>query len=406
MPIKFPISQTIHILNIHPRLLDPLEQKAINIITTIEQSQADSIWMKLISCVLLDPSLISMLWPETCEKNQNLIPTIRQIKQKSWNPKAEESLTINKNQWLAENGDPNNSNGLIYSLLNDLQSTDLTAGDSFQNLSRYYIWRDLIVVHLAAPELAYLQLKIFQLLYMQATQWGKPYAAGYAYQGYERIGIAGAKPTQQRLQKYEFLPWLKPHMHVLEIGCNNGFMALEIARHVDHVKAIEFNPYLVEIGRITSAEFQQKNVHFEVADFPIWETNEQYDIVISFANHCTIDGNLSMDFEDYIAKIWKITKHDGYFLFETHNVFGPGTGKPGDDGDLDKKFDIVECYFEYIDSKMTQRFIPKYDIDKLFVILRKRDKIIIKPQRKMDLNTAKKRFNFSENPFPSTDSEK
>lgn len=56
----------------------------------------------------------------------------------------------------------------------------------------------------------------------------------------------------------------------------------------------------------------------------------------------------------------------------SHNVSGPGTGSVGDDGDMNAKFDVVEQYFEVVDFYMTRRFIPLIDIDKLFVILKRR----------------------------------
>lgn len=399
MHLTFPINQVLQILNRHARTLDPLEQEAISSLKSIDQQQADLIWMQLTTNILLEPSLVSLLWPKSCEQHPDLIPLIRQINQRSWNPGLQKELATHIEQWLVEHGNADNTDSLLYDLLKTLQHTDFVTEKSFQNLSRYYAWRDLVITHLVAPDLIPLQLKIFNLLFMQSTQWKNPYTSGYAYQGYERIGIAGAKPTQQRLQEYGLLPWLKPSMHILEIGCNNGFIALEIARSVEHVDAIEFNPYLIEIGRAAAAALEQHNVTFEVADFPIWKTNKQYDVVLSFANHCTIDGNLAMNFEDYVAKLWRLTCENGYVLFESHNVFGPGRGGPGDDGDLDQKFDIAEKYFEYIDSKMTSCFIPAYDIDKLFVVLRKRNTILPQAQRKMDLSSARKRYSFLGTPF-------
>jgi hypothetical protein len=53
-------------------------------------------------------------------------------------------------------------------------------------------------------------------------------------------------------------------------------------------------------------------------------------------------------------------------------VFGPGNGAAGDDGDLDAKFDIVERYFHIAAYRMTRSYVPFDDIDKLFVVLRKR----------------------------------
>lgn len=86
-------------------------------------------------------------------------------------------------------------------------------------------------------------------------------------------------------------------------------------------------------------------------------------------------------------------------MFESHNVFGAGTGAAGDDGDLDRKFDIMERYFELQDSKMTRAFVPSHDIDKLFVVLRRRPQVLASVQRSMNLGEARKRYAYQGEPF-------
>jgi hypothetical protein len=80
-------------------------------------------------------------------------------------------------------------------------------------------------------------------------------------------------------------------------------------------------------------------------------------------------------------------------------VFGAGTGAAGDDGDLDRKFDIMERYFELQDSKMTRAFVPSQDIDKLFVVLRRRPEVLPCVQRCMSLPQARQRYSYQSEPF-------
>src|SRR5439155_7920490 len=101
----------------------------------------------------------------------------------------------------------------------------------------------------------------------------------------------------------------------------------------------------VAIANIATEYLGAANASFIPGDFVDFETSKRYDAVCSLANHCTIDGNLSIDFEQYIAKLFSLLKPGGLLFFESHNVFGSGAGGAGDDGDLDAKFDIAERYF-------------------------------------------------------------
>ncbi|WP_051304589.1 class I SAM-dependent methyltransferase [Chitinilyticum litopenaei] len=399
MALHFPIARVRAIMARYPRSNDALECAAVQRLATISQEEADRIWPELVAHAVLEPALLPLLWPLPCRQYPELVPMVRHFAERAWSPARHADTEAAGMKWVIDQGDSARAGSLLNVLLDELGGMDLAAGEHCQNLARYYVWRDLVVTHLVAPELVPLQLRLFGLLDMQAQQWGRPYVAGYAYQGYERLGIAGAKPTQERLEAYGFLPWLRPDMSVLEIGCNNGFMALEMARYVQQVDAIEYNPYLVEIGRVAGEALGQRNVHFEVADFALWRPRQRYHVVLSFANHCTIDGNLAMDFEDFVAKLWQLTLEGGHVLFESHNVFGPGAGTAGDDGDLDRKFDVVERYFELLDSKMTRCFVPVHDVDKLFVVLRRRPQILAQTQRRMQLGEARQRYEFAGSPF-------
>lgn len=53
------------------------------------------------------------------------------------------------------------------------------------------------------------------------------------------------------------------------------------------------------------------------------------------------------------------------------------------------KFDVVEQYFEVVNLYMTRRFIPLIDIDKLFVILKRRSAHQPTARRTFDLERAK-----------------
>lgn len=399
MTLRFPLETVREILDRFPRSGDPLEQRARERLAILQPREADPIWEELCLRVLLNPVYLGALWPDACTQHPQLQQLTRGLLEQLWVPGLIEQSEAASAGWVLEQGDVDEPGTLMQSLLEQLRTGNPAGDGTFGFLARYYTWRDILVTQLVAPERIGLLDRVFDLLDMQAKQWGKPYCSGYAYQGYAEIGLAGIKPTEVRLAGYGFLPWLKPQMSVLEIGCNNGFMAIELARHVRQVDAVEYNPFLVEIGRITAQALGQDNVHFAVADFGTYRPSDRYDVVLSFANHCTIDGNLSVEFESFVAKLWQLTNDDGWLLFESHNVFGPGQGAPGDDGDLDSKFEVMERYFELVDSKMTKAFVPCQDIDKLFVVLRRRPQVLGTVERRMDLARARQSYAYRGQPF-------
>lgn len=399
MPLCFPRQTVLTVLSRFPRPADTLEQKAREYLQTISAQEADALWEQLCMRVLLSPVYLEALWPDVCAQHPNMQQLVKGLREQLWVPATMAQVETSSAQWVLEQGDADQPDTLMHQLLSYLSSANPVGDSSFGFLARYYTWRDLVVTQLVAPQRTELLNRVFSLLDMQNKHWGKPYCGGYAYQGYARIGLAGVKPTEVRLQAYGFTSWLKPTMSVLEIGCNNGFMAIELARHAGSVDAVEYNPFLVEIGRITAEALDQRNVHFEVADFSSWAPLKRYDVVLSFANHCTIDGNLSVEFESFVAKLWHLTNEDGWLFFESHNVFGPGAGTAGDDGDLDHKFDIMERYFELVDSKMTKAFVPSQDVDKLFVVLRRRSQVLPAAQRRMNLHEARKHYSYQGQPF-------
>lgn len=399
MSLSFPVDTVLAILQRFPRPADELEQQALARLKTLDAQEADSLWEQLCLRVLLNPVYLEALWPDACSQHPEMRQLIQRLKERLWVPDAREQAENDSAQWVLEQGHAGQHDTLMQRLLSYLKNGNPNGGAPFAFLARYYTWRDVVVTQLAAPERTELTDRIFGLLDMQNKQWGKPYCGGYAYQGYARVGIAGVKPTEERLEGYGFMPWLNGDMSVLEIGCNNGFMAIELAGRAGIVDAVEYNPFLVEIGRITAEALALDNVSFQVADFSNWMPARRYDVVLSFANHCTIDGNLAVEFESFVAKLWGLTQDGGWLLFESHNVFGAGTGAAGDDGDLDRKFDIMERYFELQDSKMTRAFVPSHDIDKLFVVLRRRPQVLASVQRSMNLGEARKRYAYQGEPF-------
>jgi SAM-dependent methyltransferase len=221
-----------------------------------------------------------------------------------------------------------------------------------------------------------IQRRLKRHLNAQRKSWpkGKQYTQGYYYQGLEELGITGAKPTGFRFRQYDVDPLLV-NADILDIGSNCGFVAAYCAKRAKSVMAVELNPYLNRIAIDTAKYLKLGNITVVEDDFTRFSTDKQFDVVLSFSNHHTIDGNLNMGFENYIKKIVAHLKPGGYLLFESHNVYGPGTGAEGDDGDMEEKMRIMNTWFTIERYRMVNCFLEHmvHDVNKLFIVARLAD---------------------------------
>ena len=142
------------------------------------------------------------------------------------------------------------------------------------------------------------------------------YCDGIFYQGYERIGAFGVKPSEARLQNYDIDGYLAIDKTVLDIGGNAGFWACVISEKASTVDAVEINPYLIQMGAEVVDFLGIENVNLVQSSFENFFPEKKYDIVFSLSNHHTIDGNLNIPFSQYIEKIYNLTEPDGLLFLK------------------------------------------------------------------------------------------
>ncbi|MBL1320395.1 MAG: class I SAM-dependent methyltransferase [Methylophaga sp.] len=379
------------------REYDVAQSRLIGKLRTMSSTEAgveefNKIWQEFSRDMLTTPQWTYLLFPDECSEDKELLELVKKISNISAHSKS--LLTPQLEDWIRSNLDLQNTGGLFNRLLLELKNNDPTTCGSFKFLSRFHTFKDILCGYFVRPELKVVQRTIFHQCYLQRINWKQGYCFDYPYQGFDKLAVSGVKPTEERLLRYEIDSFLKNEDKVLDIGSNGGFFSLALAEKVGSIDGVEYNPYLIQIANIAKDYLGISNARFIVADFVEWIPEDKYDAVFSMANHCTIDGNLSVGFEDYIAKIFTLMKPGGILFFESHNVFGPGEGGPGDDGDLDIKFDIVEKYFEVVQHKMVKTFVPDLDVDKLFVILQRREDVQHNVQRTFNLAKAKLHYDY------------
>jgi SAM-dependent methyltransferase len=88
---------------------------------------------------------------------------------------------------------------------------------------------------------------------------------------------------------------------------------LTISTYCTCITAFDPAEHLVEIGQITS-------------NYLNFESTEKFDVILSFANHSTYDGNTEYTIKSYLEKIRNFLEPGGLLLFESHAPLYEGEG--------------------------------------------------------------------------------
>ncbi len=202
------------------------------------------------------------------------------------------------------------------------------AGSKLRRLSLANRQRDYLGLG-REPALLPLHRKINEHLLRSAREWDSyDYGEGYFYQSFHRAGVTGLRDTRARVDGMGLLAMLAGK-RVLEVGGNSGFLALSVADAVDEIDTFDINPHLIAIGKDVAAHLGVGNVHLEVSTFEEWPSSPAYDVVLSFANHHTYDGNTCQTVEEYFRKCRELIVPGGLMLFESHAPDYEGEGLAG-----------------------------------------------------------------------------
>lgn len=195
------------------------------------------------------------------------------------------------------------------------------------------------------PERLALHRELNRQLALQTENWDSyDYGEGYFYQSSDELGITGLRDTTGRVEAFG-LRDLVMGRTVFEIGCNTGFLTLDIAPAAEHIAAFELNPYLIAMAQAGADYLGIDNVEFSVAAFEHFETDEQFDDVLSFANHHTYDGNTQQSLEDYFERCHAFTKPDGRLIFESHPAELEGAA-------FGRTVEIIERFYDITRSEV------------------------------------------------------
>lgn len=193
------------------------------------------------------------------------------------------------------------------------------------------------------------------------------YGEGYFYQSYERIGVTGFRDTEARVASMDLEKWVRGK-RVLEIGCNSGFLSLQIASYAAHVVGFDIMDHLIGIAEDVSKFVGANNVNFMASSFEDFHSSSSFDVILSFANHSTYDGQTRNSIEEYFDRCHRLCSTNGLLLFESHPPEYEGNGLKGVIQEIEKRFNIMEnCVLEYGDNALDQ--------GRTFIVAKKKSKI-------------------------------
>tara|TARA_B100000902_G_C27204755_1_gene861006 strand:- start:537 stop:1229 length:693 start_codon:yes stop_codon:yes gene_type:complete len=142
------------------------------------------------------------------------------------------------------------------------------------------------------------------------------YGQSFFYQSMPCINLRGLRDTESRIKKLELEKYTY-NKSILDIGTNVGGILLNIKNDFKKALGIEHNPKLIEIANLISEYLKFNNIQFLSEDFNTYNFSENFDVVLSLANHRTYDKGIT-DTENYFKKIDNIISKDGILFLESH----------------------------------------------------------------------------------------
>ncbi len=187
---------------------------------------------------------------------------------------------------------------------------------------------------------------------------------GGFYQGLDEIKITGSRSSEKRFEEYEILEYLSKDKSVLDIGSNCGFFSIYVSKFVDKIFGVEINPYLIAISNDVKDYLNIKNANFINSSFEEFQFDKKFDMIFSFANDSTIDGNTKFNFSEYMEKIKNLLKEDGLLIFESQAIDSVVTEQ------LNEKINYLENRFTILKRKKVSSEYPKNVPFRDFLILK------------------------------------
>ncbi|GAV20432.1 putative methyltransferase YcgJ [Mariprofundus micogutta] len=128
---------------------------------------------------------------------------------------------------------------------------------------------------------------------------------------YSKQPVADEVSYQKKLKVTQ--AYFKSDMQVLELGCGTGSTAIVHAPFVEHIRAVDVSPNMIEIAKRKAEAKQIANITFEVSAVESLNVvDESMDVVMAHSLLHLLEGK-----EAVIARIFEMLKPGGLFVSST-----------------------------------------------------------------------------------------
>lgn len=145
------------------------------------------------------------------------------------------------------------------------------------------------------------------------------YGQNYFYQSFRKVGIRGLRSTEERIKILD-INSLISNKTVLDIGCNSGFLLMQLSNNYKYAEGIDINHTMIKIANTVKKRLKLSNVFFHNESIENFKCNRKYDVILSLANHDTFDQNIKLNLIEYFTKIRSLLKKEGFMVFESHPI--------------------------------------------------------------------------------------
>jgi len=191
------------------------------------------------------------------------------------------------------------------------------------------------------------------------------YGQGYFYQSVPVVNITGYRNTEERVKKINLSKRLYGKK-VLDIGSNVGAILFQVRHNINHGVGIERSPYLIKKSNLIKTYLNATNIDFINTSFEEFLYPKKFDVILSLANHNTIDGNTQFTIKEYFEKIYFLLSENGTVIFESH----PASIEKK--ADLDKVISTIDIFFNIVE-KLNIQFDGFLDKNRTHLILEKKN---------------------------------
>ena len=142
---------------------------------------------------------------------------------------------------------------------------------------------------------------------------------GNFYQNFPTLDLPGTRDCLLRMKEYRCEEFIHENDILLDIGCNTGFLSMEISKLCKFVDAYDNEPELIETARAAQEIASIQNCNFFLQNFNYLEiTENKYDAVLCLAIFEWLIKEVGI--ENFVDQIDRITNPGARIFYESHRI--------------------------------------------------------------------------------------